>query len=303
MDFRNILSVKNILIGKQKFAYTLAEGDTHVGMPNNKRKFAFTLAEVLITLGIIGVVSVLTIPNIISNYQKKVYVTQLQKGYAQLQQVFDMAMADDEVEYLADTELMNSINGESVAANVDQSAFISQLGKYMKIQKACEQMDFSDGCHDVYYVQLNDSDNYIYEEGGYSKAGSNRGGSLQVFTKDGMIYYFHHFDKVTYHGSRGEECEESKADGAVSCSYHTDSSLLIDVNGKKGPNRHGRDLFNFIVDERGQVHPFGSSAVYGKKYAWDGEIGSASVFHSCTTDSYGTGCAGRIMDEGWKMDY
>ena len=101
----------------------------------NDKAIAFTLAEVLITLGIIVVVSVLTIPNIISNYQKKVYVTQLQKGYAQLQQVFDMAMADDEVEYLADTELMNSINGESIGSNDDQSAFVSQLGKYMKIQK------------------------------------------------------------------------------------------------------------------------------------------------------------------------
>ena len=59
-------------------------------------RFAFTLAEVLVTLGIIGVVAVLTVPNVISSYQKKVYVTQLQKGYSQLQQVFDLAMADNE---------------------------------------------------------------------------------------------------------------------------------------------------------------------------------------------------------------
>ena len=110
---------------KRKVGFTLAEGATHVGTSNTKCKFAFTLAEVLITLGIIGVVSVLTIPNIISNYQKKVYVTQLQKGYAQLQQLFDMAMADDEVEYLADTELMNSINGPSIySGSPQQSAFI-----------------------------------------------------------------------------------------------------------------------------------------------------------------------------------
>lgn len=33
---------------------------------------AFTLAEVLVTLGIIGIVSALTMPTIISNHQKKV---------------------------------------------------------------------------------------------------------------------------------------------------------------------------------------------------------------------------------------
>ena len=35
------------------------------------KKRAFTLAEVLITLGIIGVVAAMTIPTLISNYQKK----------------------------------------------------------------------------------------------------------------------------------------------------------------------------------------------------------------------------------------
>ena len=38
---------------------------------------SFTLAEVLITLGIIGVVAAMTIPTLISNYQKKEYVARL----------------------------------------------------------------------------------------------------------------------------------------------------------------------------------------------------------------------------------
>ena len=46
---------------------------------NSLKKSAFTLAEVLITLGIIGVVAALTIPNIIKHYQNEVTVTKLQK--------------------------------------------------------------------------------------------------------------------------------------------------------------------------------------------------------------------------------
>ena len=42
------------------------------------RKFVgFTLAEVLITLGIIGVVAALTLPSVIQKYQKKVTVERL----------------------------------------------------------------------------------------------------------------------------------------------------------------------------------------------------------------------------------
>ncbi len=43
------------------------------------RLAAFTLAEVLITLGIIGVVAAMTIPSLIQNYQEKVLANQFKK--------------------------------------------------------------------------------------------------------------------------------------------------------------------------------------------------------------------------------
>ena len=45
-----------------------------------KRQSAFTLAEVLITLGIIGVVAAMTLPTLIQNHQKQTYVVGLQKA-------------------------------------------------------------------------------------------------------------------------------------------------------------------------------------------------------------------------------
>ena len=47
---------------------------------------AFTLAEVLVTLGIIGVVSAMTVPTLMQNYQRQSYVTQLHKVYNELSQ-------------------------------------------------------------------------------------------------------------------------------------------------------------------------------------------------------------------------
>lgn len=46
------------------------------------KKKAFTLAEVLITLGIIGVVAALTMPSLMSNYRRKVAETQLKQTYS-----------------------------------------------------------------------------------------------------------------------------------------------------------------------------------------------------------------------------
>lgn len=52
------------------------------------QKTAFTLAEVLITLGVIGVVSALTMPNLIGSYQKKANVTAMKKAFSVLSQAY-----------------------------------------------------------------------------------------------------------------------------------------------------------------------------------------------------------------------
>lgn len=52
-------------------------------------KLGFTLAEVLVTLGIIGVVSAMTLPTLVKNHQRQVYVTQLHKAYNDLTQAVD----------------------------------------------------------------------------------------------------------------------------------------------------------------------------------------------------------------------
>ena len=61
-------------------AFTLAEGATHVVHFDNIRRVAFTLAEVLITLGIIGVVAAMTMPVLFANYQKLVLKNQFKKA-------------------------------------------------------------------------------------------------------------------------------------------------------------------------------------------------------------------------------
>ena len=60
-----------------------------------KKKAAFTLAEVLITLGIIGVVAAMTLPTLIANYQKKVVETRLISFYSKINQAYRMSYAEN----------------------------------------------------------------------------------------------------------------------------------------------------------------------------------------------------------------
>ncbi|MCM1339550.1 MAG: type II secretion system GspH family protein [Muribaculaceae bacterium] len=56
---------------------------------------AFTLAEILITLGIIGVVAALTLPPLMHAYKAKRLRTQFLKTYSIIQQTFKQIEADD----------------------------------------------------------------------------------------------------------------------------------------------------------------------------------------------------------------
>ena len=59
------------------------------------KNFAFTLAEVLITLGIIGVVSAITLPTVVQNYQKQATVAKLKKAYTTINQAILLSIAEN----------------------------------------------------------------------------------------------------------------------------------------------------------------------------------------------------------------
>lgn len=59
-----------------------------------KNKIAFTLAEVLITLGIIGIVAAMTLPALVQKHNEKVIVSNLKKSYSTMQQAYLMTVKD-----------------------------------------------------------------------------------------------------------------------------------------------------------------------------------------------------------------
>ena len=90
-----MLYTRNLLKNKIRNNFTIAEGATHVDLPPTKVRLGFTLAEVLITLGIIGVVAAMTIPNLIANNKAQKLRSQFLKSYSVVQQVFKQMEADD----------------------------------------------------------------------------------------------------------------------------------------------------------------------------------------------------------------
>ena len=59
------------------------------------KKIGFTLAEVLITLGIIGVVAAMTIPTLVSKSQQRQHVIAWRKAYSSLAQAVRLMQADE----------------------------------------------------------------------------------------------------------------------------------------------------------------------------------------------------------------
>ena len=81
---------------------------------------AFTLAEVLITLGVIGVVAAMTMPTLIANHKKKVVVTKMEKFYSSMNQAIKLS------------EVQNSeVKNWEVCNNVDPNNMYDWYKKYL----------------------------------------------------------------------------------------------------------------------------------------------------------------------------
>ena len=86
-----------------------------------KKELAFTLAEVLITIGIIGVVAAMTMPVLIQNYRNHVVETRLQKVYS----VMNQAIKQSEL-----------VNGEKENWDFDDPQFYEKyLAPYLNVLK------------------------------------------------------------------------------------------------------------------------------------------------------------------------
>lgn len=94
---------------------------------NKKVKNGFTLAEVLIVLGIIGIVAALTIPTLIQNAHERATVSQLKKVYSEFSQAYQLAI--NENGYPAD----NWAGSEDTMSNT--------LAKYLKLSKNCSKQE------------------------------------------------------------------------------------------------------------------------------------------------------------------
>ncbi len=96
------------------------------GGRNLSSAHAFTLAEVLVTLGIIGVVSAMTLPTLIQNHQRKTYVTQLHKVYNELQQAM--------MQYQNDKNALNLTE----AGLTSKASVKTFLNEYLKVIQGCD---------------------------------------------------------------------------------------------------------------------------------------------------------------------
>ena len=81
------LTVHRLLINETAFSRFIS----HFSLPQPP---AFTMAEVLITLGIIGVICAMTLPNLIGKYQKNQTLTLLKKTYTELNLAASLAVAE-----------------------------------------------------------------------------------------------------------------------------------------------------------------------------------------------------------------
>ena len=145
----------------------IKEGDNRVSRfmfhSSLKSKVAFTLAEVLITLGIIGVVAAMTIPVLSQKYNHSVAETRLKKFYSIMNQAILQSVADN-----GDVETWSYFNNDIIdedgnrvnQADKNDESFQKYLAPYLKITHKKESKD-ADGNKIILYFLVDGSAFYF----------------------------------------------------------------------------------------------------------------------------------------------
>ena len=277
----------------KKSAFTLSEINGTSPRPLWVRvrdcKVAFTLSEILITLGVIGVVAAMTLPTLIKEYQKHVWVSQLKKTYSILEQGFQKMLADDEVGKLSDTSVWASLGtdcahysgyGAKSFNDAECKDFLSNLNRYFKIISVTAY-----------------GEKYYYLNGSISRDGGPNGLENALVLSGGTMVFLHAY--ATPSNKSAEVCNTIKSLGGNMCSRIV--YMYIDINGKKKPNTIGRDIFVFYLSDEGKLYP-----EYGKDHALfarQTELSSNHYYWKSDSSPEGSSSAARIIENGWKMDY
>lgn len=231
-----------------------------------KRKFiknpAFTLAEVLITLGIIGVVAALTIPALINKTQNAEFVNAFLKDYSVLQQASKMIIND------YDGSIKNVFTSSQTLAD----AFASKLN----VAQSCA----NGAANGVCWPQLT---NIKTLAGNLDFTSNYNDNAPTLMLKDGSIIrvYTWFFDStcsnvpINFGGTSEGEC----------------AIIHIDVNGLKKPNQLGRDIFEMALFPIHGLLPNGIQGSDDDYKAW----GSCSTTY--TNGDSGCGCAAKVLNE------
>lgn len=231
----------------------------------NKRFIGFSLSELLIAMSIIGIIAALTVPNLVTSYQRQSMVTLLQKTYLELGQ--NLTILHTEQYNKTFYQSLLSLQGRTVA-NTAGKFFIGDTNNkpYYNILKDCETT--AQPCFAASYSNIN-------------------GTSTQAFTcNDGYNVIL----------KSGTAMCLIPADGGNPAKVH------VDVNGPDGPNIGGRDMFTFYIYDDYSIDE--KDITPDKIKNGTAEAERNTLFNnSCLASTIGEGCFGKLLNNNWQMNY
>lgn len=237
----------------------------------------FTLAEVLVTIGIIGVVAAITIPILMNNYQKTQYIAQLKKAYTTANQAL--------ISLTNDYGCLNDLKCTNLLAT-DLVTFGDEYIKYFNVSKNCRN---TAGCSP-------NNNNLNYDGSGTNFIYDTQASIRYTFiTTDGTVIYLFRYSNCSSNFSTNATGDLKNVCGGIS----------FDLNGNvKGPNYIGKDVFGFFITQGNGLKLYPNGGLDSNGDTWsDGKYWNGSTKYCSGTSKYGVSCTGRVMEEGWQINY
>lgn len=213
-------------------------------MGNSKK--GFTLAEVLITLGIIGVVAAMTIPTLVTNYQDKVMVNKAKLAYSQLNNALKLYASTNDC--YGNILCLYNPNKTNYEIAQDFSTVL-RGSKVCNPNLAASKRD--EYCKSYYGIK---SQKNPYKVDGQYKAGDSIGVDGRIVLSNGMFYKITRNTECKYQVEHIIRDEYGFDTGETSIANYDRCMLIyVDTNGLNEPNQWGRDTFGITLSSTGKI--------------------------------------------------
>ena len=268
----------------------------------------FTMIELLLTMGIIGIVAALTIPGLVSKFSNAHFGATLgstaQRIELGLRNLIDTANKNYAANGESTTDLLTTIKTKDILTTSESEDYIitddnNGRALFETLGAVTGILPFRNDDGDIYDLNNSEGETLVgYLNSVKAFDGGDR--TADIVDESMQIYQPEKTNSILIPHIDISSLDENKIRTDTLIGY-----IYVDINWNAKPNREGQDIFLFGLTAGGTLVPAGTDVFNNGIEDLGLSLSIPTAEEGCVNGSVtnGLSCTARVVKEEWKLNY